>query len=319
MTRVSTLRRWLWIVVAMMTASAIVVAIGGSEAAANPEGKSYTATLSPSEVTAGNDTLYTLTVTNTSNSTPLGAVNLEVPVEFELTTAPIVLSASNGPSSWTALLSGRILELRAVTSADRLAPGESVEVSFGAIGLQEFIGSETYVDYTFLIDARQANSFAGDPGNGLTYVGANPLGPEVRVFGVAKHCTDTDCDLEQSLGDAAGGSFTLSGVCDDDDCGIIAIDLVSDGGDLSTGKVEYTPAVESTDVRAYLTLSKDVLVKSPSQYTFDLYNEDGTLKAADLDKCRRGDTNCIEKIERTKTDVTWIFRVDPVDPRMDWK
>ena len=66
-------------------------------------------------------------------------------------------------------------------------------------------------------------------------------------------------------------------------------------------------------------LSKDALIQAPSKYTFDLYHEDGTLKQADLSKCQRDDSNCIEKIERTKIDVTWIFKVDPVDPRMDWK
>ncbi len=296
----------------------MLIAIGGSEASANPDGKTYTATLIPFEVTAGDDVPYTLTVTNTSDSTPLGAVNLEVPIEFELTTSPVVLAAPNGSSSWVASLSGRTLELRSVTSTDRLDPGEYIKTSFGAIGLQEFIGSEIYIDYPYSIEARQANSFSGDPGNGLTYVGADPEGPVVRVIGVAKHCTDADCELAQGLGTSAAGTFTLTGSCVLEDCGIIAIDLVSDGGDLSTGKVEYTPAFESTDVRAYLTLSKDVLVRSPSRYTFDLYNDDGTLKAADLDKCHRGDTNCLEKIERTKTDVTWIFRVDSLDPRMDW-
>lgn len=319
LTRTSILSRWLWFLVALFTASAVLVAIGGTEASANPEGKTYTATLAPSEVTAGTDTTYTLTVANTSASTPLGAVDIEVPIEFELSTTPMVITAPNGSASWTASITGRTIELRAATSADRLDPTGYLEASFGAIGLQEFIGSEIYVDYAFSIDARQANSFAGEPGNGLTYIGANPSGPEVRVFGVAKHCTDIDCDLAQDLGDAAAGSFTLSGTCVLDDCGIIAIDLVSDGGDLSTGQVEYTPAADSTDVRAYLTLSKSVLTQAPSKYTFDLYNEDGTLKQADLSKCRRGDTNCIEKIERSKTDVTWIFKVDPVDPRMDWK
>jgi hypothetical protein len=319
LTRVTTLDRRLWILVALMVASAVLIAIGGSEASANPVGKTYTATLAPSEVTAGTDMLYTLRVTNTSDSTPLGAVNLEVPIEFELTTAPVVIAAPNGSSSWTASVTGRTIELRAVTSADRLDSDGYVEATFGAIGLQEFIGSEIHVDYAFSIDARQANSFAGEPGNGLTYIGTNSAGPIVRVFGVAKHCIKDDCDLAQSLGDAATGSFTLSGTCALDDCGIIAIDLVSDGGNLSTGQVEYTPAAYSTDVRAYLTLSKDVLTQAPSKYEFDLYNEDGTLKQANLDKCQRGDTNCIEAIERTKIDVTWVFRVDPVDPRMDWK
>ncbi|MEN8234758.1 MAG: hypothetical protein ABFR89_07520, partial [Actinomycetota bacterium] len=178
---------------------------------------------------------------------------------------------------------------------------------------------ELWVDYAFPPEARQANSFNGDPGNGITYVGPDPAGPVVRVIGVAKHCTDIDCDLAQSLGTTSAGTFTLVGTCELDDCGIIAIDLLSDGSDLSTGQVEYTPAPDSTDVRAYLTLLKDELDQAPSQYTFDLYNEDGSLKVADLSKCQRGDTNCLEKIERTKTDVTWIFRVDPVDPRMDWK
>ena len=317
MTRISTRGRWLWILLALITASATLIAIGGSEASANPEGKSYTATLTPFEVTAGDDVLYTLTVTNTSSSTPLGAVNLEVPIEFELTTSPVVIATPTGSSSWTATVTGRTIELRAVTSADRLDSGGSLEATFGAVGLQEFIGSEIYVDYAFSIDARQANSFAGEPGNGLSYAGINPIGPEVRVFGVAKHCTDTDCDLAQDLGETAAGSFTLSGTCDSDDCGIIAIDLVSDGADLSTGTVEYTPALESTDVRAYLTLSKDELDKAASRYTFtiDLLKGDDPIT---VEKCHRGDTNCIEKIERTKTDVTWVFRVDPVDPRMSW-
>jgi hypothetical protein len=296
----------------------VLTVIGGSEASANPDGKTYTATITPTEVTAGVDTLFSLTVTNTSDSTPLGAVNLEVPIEYELTTDPVVVSDPDDSKSWSASFSGRTLELRANTSADRLGTNEGVVVTFGAIGLQEFIDSETYADYFFPIEARQANSFSGDPGNGLTYHPRGSVGPGVRVIGVAKHCTKAGCDLAQNLGSSQTGTFTLSGICVLDDCGVMAIDLTSDGLDLSTGDVVYTPAENSSDVRAFLTLSKTVLTQPPSQYNFNLYNDDGSLKAADLSKCRRGEVNCIEKIERTKADVTWIFRVDSEDPRMSW-
>ena len=318
MTRSIIRGRLLRILLAIITATVVLVAISGSKASANPDDKTYTATLTPSEVTAGDDVLYTVTVTNTSPSTPLGAVDLTVPIAFEPTTYPAVVTAPDGAGSWTVALNGRTIELRAAGSSERLDLGETVEATFGAIGLQEYIGSELWVDYTFAIDARQANSFNGDPGNGLTYSGADPEGPVVRVIGVAKHCTEADCSLAQSLGTTSAGTFTLVGSCASDDCGILAIDLVSDGTNLSSGEVAYAPAPDSVDVRAYLTLSKDVLDQSPSQYSFDLYNEDGSLKTADLGKCRQSDTNCIEKIERTRTDVTWIFRVDPVDPRLNW-
>ncbi|MEN8114551.1 MAG: hypothetical protein ABFS21_09195 [Actinomycetota bacterium] len=302
----------------MTTVAAMLIAVDGSRASADPDGKTYTATITPSEVTAGDDVLFTLAVTDTSSSTPLGAVNLTVPPEFELTTPPAIISAPDGATSWSASMSGRTIELRAAGSSERLGYGETVEATFGAIGLQEFIGSELWVDYSFLIEARQANSFNGDPGNGLTYIGADPAGPVVRVIGVAKHCTDQDCTLSQALGTTSAGTFTVIGTCELSDCGVVKVDLVSDGENLADGEIAYTPAPDSSDVRAYLTLLKTVLDQSPNQYSFDLYNDDGSIKAADLDKCRRGETNCLEQIDRTKVDVTWIFRVDSFDPLLDY-
>lgn len=357
----------------LITASAVLIAIGGSEAAAAPDGKTYTAIIAPSEATAGVLDTYALTVTNTSDSTPLGAVNLGTIPEivsdgfgecspevvdpvFEfagIPEEPVEFWAVGETKTWTVRWdkAADTIELRAVDSSDRLSTGESVSITFDLTVLQQSIASEDCVDYAFPIAAKQANTFAGEPGNDLLFVavpGKSPIGPELRVWHVAQRCTTgavENCTLTQGFGDDTGATFALFGTCDipgDEGCGIIAIEFVSDGY-LSTGRVIYAPAPDSTNVRAELTLPKDVLTKSPNRYTFDLYylfdvyelDEDGepildeagnpilvaaagSLKEADLDKCRRNDTNCIEDIERTKTDVTWIFRVDPVDPRLDW-
>jgi len=307
----------------------MLIAIGGSEASANPEGKTYTATIDPSAVTAGVLEDFDLTVTNESESTPLGAVNLTIPDAFRFEPVSLGLATATGGKSWSSDWSadGSTIELRADSSSDRLDWRESVMVTFGATGLQQFVDLDKgYEIYAFPIDARQANSFSGVPGNHLTYIGANPSGPQIRLDGVAWNCTVGDCDLTQPFGDGSTATFTITGACDDA-CGIIAIELLSYNTDGAISQVVFAPAPTSTDVRVYLTIPKDELTQSPSQYTFFLYDENGDPKLTDdatgeevpVGKCHRDDVNCIEKIERTKTNVTWIFRVDPVDPRMDWR
>jgi hypothetical protein len=336
---------------ALVTASAVLIAIGGSEASANPEGKTYTATIDAQETTAGILNSHTLTVTNTSDSTPLGAINFgtdpEVVIdpsaqpecslvverqEFEFSGFPTEADPffTTDGKAWTIdwIEAAESLEVRAVDSSDRLDPGESIEITFDLRVLQDSITAEGCVDYAFPIDVRQANFFNGVPGNGLTYTPVpsddSTTGPELRVWHIAQECTDglEGCTISRGFGNGTTASFTLTGTCKPEvgspNCGFIAIENVFEEGAISPDSVIYTPAEYSENVRAYLTLPKDELTKAASQYNFNLYNDDDSLKAGDLSKCRRGEVNCIEKIERTKADVTWIFRVDSKDPRMSW-
>jgi len=350
LTRASTLRRWLWIFAALFTASAVLIAISGSEASANPDGKTYTATIDARETTAGVENSHTLTVTNTSDSTPLGAINFGTNPEIVIDLSPnsnpecsLVVErqefrfsgfpteadpfATVDGKAWTIdwIEAAESLEMRAVDSSDRLDPGESIEITFDLRVLQDSITAEGCVDYAFPIDVRQANFFNGVPGNGLTYTPVpsddSTTGPELRVWHVAQSCETADCTISRGFGDDTAAVFTLTGTCPAGigNCGVIAIENEFDGETISSSSIIYTPAGESKDVRAYLTIPKDELTKAASQYTFtlDLLKGDYPLT---LDKCRHSDTDaCIETIKRTKTDVTWIFKVDPVDPRMDWK
>ncbi|MEA3511168.1 MAG: hypothetical protein U9R51_07010 [Actinomycetota bacterium] len=352
MTRTSTLGRWLWILLALVTVSAGLIAIGGSEASAAPDGKTYTATINARETTAGILNSHTLTVTNTSDSTPLGAINFgtdpEIVIdpnpnpecslvverqEFDFDAMPTeadppFLTADG--KSWTLQWNegAHSIELRAVDSSNRLDPGESVEITFDLRVLQDSITAEGCVDYAFPIDARQANFFNGVPGNGLTYTPIpsedSTTGPELRVWHVAQECTDDPegCTISRGFGNGTAATFTLTGTCEpeegSDDCGFIAIENVLEEGAISPTAVIYTPAEYSKNVRAYLTLPKDELTKPASQYTFTLDPLKEGVVPFTVDKCHRDESDCIEKIERTKIDVTWIFRVDPVDPRMSW-
>ena len=195
-------------VLTVVVSSLLVVGLVAGTASAAPAHKRFTASITPETSTAGTEVDFELTVTNTSRNTELGAVRVTVPDGF--------MSLGNlgvDRPGWS--VSGAIVAV-ANSSDTRLEPGESLVISFTATTpLQD---GDT--DYTFDLDARQANNFNGPPGNGLNLVGGAPV---VTVTGTAVAC-NPDCQTNFA---EAGTNVQVNSGCEPGDgpCGILVTDL----------------------------------------------------------------------------------------------
>jgi hypothetical protein len=143
---------------------AATVAIVVGTAQAGPATKNYHLNIDPAAATA----TYTLTLTNAGASThSLGAANVTVPSGF--TVQSVGAAEPSAGRSWSAALSAdaSVIELRAVTQADALAPGEQVS---SVLTLQTPCTSGTWQSR-----AKQSNDFNGPPGNDFDLTGDAPV------------------------------------------------------------------------------------------------------------------------------------------------
>lgn len=120
----------------------------------------------------GSSVTYLLTITNSASSTEaLGSAKITVPKEY----ASKSLGAVSPPpgKTWTATLSGRVIELRnpGPDAAHRLAPGESVSV---AVTVGPCIAGEGWKT-----GAKRGNTYgpSDTSGNPFVRVGPDPVSP----------------------------------------------------------------------------------------------------------------------------------------------
>ena len=192
----------------------------------------YTASIAPTSVVAGTTgTQYTLTITNSATSTnDLGSANITVPAGY----ANITVGTAAAPAlkSWSATDNSGVIELRAASGTDALAPGEAVSVPVTA-DAPGSTGSTTWATA-----ADQSIDFSNT--GAFTLVGSDPI---VRVTGPLDHFVVTQGALSQ----AAGTPFDVT---------VIAVD--SDGTTVGsyTGTVQFS----STDTGVSTVL--------PGNYTF---------------------------------------------------
>src|SRR3954453_12905527 len=120
----SSLRRVVWLLPLVV----LVASIGGAiQSRAATSTKYYSVTLSPSSIGRGATATVTVTLKNSETSTQsLGGANVTVPTASGLTgTSAASTVTSAGGKAWTVSATNPI-ELRAVTTADALPPGDSV-------------------------------------------------------------------------------------------------------------------------------------------------------------------------------------------------
>lgn len=146
---------------ALVAVAAALVSIGSAQA--GPATKNYRVEIAPAATTA----TYTLTLTNDGQSThSLGSANITVPSGFIVSS--VGLANASAGRSWSARLGpeAKVIELRAGTQADALAPGERVT---SVLTLQTPCSSGAWPS-----EAKQSNDFNGPPGNSFDLFGDDP-------------------------------------------------------------------------------------------------------------------------------------------------
>lgn len=171
-------------------------------AGAAPDHKAFTASVTPSLIVAGEGEI-TITITNVSTSTKLGAARIHLDEAME------ILDIDLDRPGWTH--SGN--QIAAASPSQGLQPGQSIVATVTIVTLQT--GDRTY---PIELEARQANHFNGT-GNELNYVGG-PL--SVTVTGAAKACGQGGCDItfSENTTDAS-----LTSQCATPSCGVLSLDL----------------------------------------------------------------------------------------------
>jgi hypothetical protein len=115
------------------------VASGLTPGHASAESTLWSLTLSPSEVTTGVATTFSLTATNQDpladllNSNEIGCVTVDVPSNFSVASAGVTGSSAGG--SWGASRVGNRVTVRAGSDVDRLEAFEWVSLNIGATAL----------------------------------------------------------------------------------------------------------------------------------------------------------------------------------------
>ncbi len=149
----------------------VFLAIFGLAAALAPAAlatRFYTPSISPTSAAAGSTTSFTVTIKNTSptsTSFKLGSANVTVPAGFGLASVNSLTPPAG--KVWTATKVGAVLQLRAggTTTANRLSPGQAVDVTISATVPCPLATS------TWPTAAKEGNTFTG---NSFSRVGAEP-------------------------------------------------------------------------------------------------------------------------------------------------
>jgi hypothetical protein len=153
---------------AALMAGVVVIGVGAAATAT----KNFTAT-----IVQASQTTYTLTLTNGPSSTqPFGSANVTVPSEFSSVSVPPAPNVPGG-KTWTSVLSGNTIELRAANTKSGLAPDESLTLTITATAPCGSYSAPTRV--------KQSNNFLG---TGNDFAGSSPtfgvIGPAASfVFG----------------------------------------------------------------------------------------------------------------------------------------
>ena len=221
-----------------------LMAAGLAPAAAAPSTKKYTATVSPTSVSAGQASVLTFRIRNSSASVQeVGSANLSIPSGWTaslctpvapcagVTQDPSNLRTSGTPSRrWTAAIVGGVIKLRnpGPTSMNRLRPNEYVEVAVSATPPCAEGAA------TWNVAAKQSNDFSG-AGNDFTLVGSAPT---VTVTGACGGGLD-HFSVSAPASTVAGEGFPLT---------IVARDASNEPVTGYTGTVHFSSSDPNADL-----------------------------------------------------------------------
>ncbi len=160
----------------------LAAAVTISVALAAPSTKNYSVVITPpTSLTPLVPAAVGFKLANAGDSTQtLGSANITVPAEFTVSPSPLSVTPPEG-KSWTATYSPSSLaiELRAVSSRDAIAPGQSITATMTVTA------SCSATTRRWDTEAKQANSFSGSPGNNFNPVGGDPIVTVISSGGTA--------------------------------------------------------------------------------------------------------------------------------------
>lgn len=134
--------------------------MGGMSAAYGaPSQKTFTFEVNPAVAADDTETSFEFEVVNTSAKAPLGAVSVSLPTGFNALSVDSIVTSPAG-KNWTGTASGTTVRLAAVTTNDRLQPGQSL-VATVLVHTKDINTETNDVDeiHTFNAVGRQANNF----------------------------------------------------------------------------------------------------------------------------------------------------------------
>jgi hypothetical protein len=217
---------------ALVAMVAGAVALVGS-AQATTSTKTFDASVVPAAVPGAGTAQLTFTLTNDSSSQQtLGSANFTAPTGWSASTTSTqqVLSTVN-QNKWNACSGdgttclappNNVVQFRAASSGDALAPGDSVHATFT---VQTACSLST--NATWHVDAKQSNDFSGRPGNGFLAgttdlqplgsfsIGLNPTQPTTAgPFTITATALDTCGTTKTNYNGAApyAGSLVTTGL-----------------------------------------------------------------------------------------------------------
>jgi hypothetical protein len=173
---------------------AVVAVVGPARAATSTKYYGLALSTPTDPVAGGSTTTYTFNLRNcgggsSSDCSPtstqtLGSADITVPQGFTLTPSSIVSTTPPGGLLWTTCLGdgftcnaapNNVLQLRANSSRDAIAPGQSVTLKVNATA--PCLGGT----YKWVSSAKQSNSYSGPPGNNFT--NSNQQDPTTTISG----------------------------------------------------------------------------------------------------------------------------------------
>ena len=278
----------------LLLVALVVVAVGAPVGAAGPATKVYSVDIALTTATAGSTATYVLTLRNSSASThSLGSANVTVPTGagFSVTAVGAAAAAPTG-KAWTTTPVSGVIEFRAGSNADAIAPG-------GSVSTQVTVATACNASSaTWTSRAKQANSFSGPPGNDFQRAGSDPVltvttgggGGTVASLAFVQQPTDTEKDspitpaVTVRASDACGNTATGA-------TGDVSIDFGSNPSGATLGGTLSKPLVSGVATFDNLTVSASgldytlVASKSPLSVT------SGTFDVADA-LCTSADAVC---------------------------
>ena len=150
--------------------------------AAEPEGRYFSVTLTPSAIDIGQSVQFTFLITNDPSSTDnIGSINLTVPLGFRVVTQPVIASPSG---NWiTTVQTEAKIAMKPSSPQEALPPGQTISIVFNAIA-PSLPGTSTWTTQCNTNTGIGGIAFALTPGTQQPIVITNPalVPPSISAF-----------------------------------------------------------------------------------------------------------------------------------------
>jgi hypothetical protein len=303
----------------VLVAVMVGIVLSAGSAGATTQTKFYGASVTPSF--ANSTVTYTLTLKNDSSSTQtLGSANFWAPVGWVLTTPTAVQSADG--HSWSASTQSgstapdgsknlNVVQLRANTNNDALAPGQQISTTLGVT---------CTAAGTWQTEAKQANNFSGSSGNDFLPVSGNS--------NIATGCDQaTTCPAGSIKCELTNGTTTIDVTPPPGPGQTLSLGLLSGSGvtfagcpttgALSGGAIAVVdPSGYTSPFTVTLTYDKSIAPGTGVSNFVVCKSNDGGLTWKQLSPCKNQPSPpCISSRNRTGAgDLVENLLVTPTDP-----